>query len=46
VKLHGLEKSRALATEHTDRALAALRSLPGNAAFLNALVESMAQRRH
>jgi geranylgeranyl diphosphate synthase type II len=46
VKLHGLEKSRALATEHTDRTLAALRSLPGNAAFLNALVESMAQRRH
>jgi geranylgeranyl pyrophosphate synthase len=46
VKLHGLAKSRTLAAEHTDRALAALRALPGDAAFLTALVESMAQRQH
>lgn len=35
VKLHGLEKSRSVA---------ALRELPGDSAFLTALVESMAQR--
>lgn len=44
VKLHGLEASRKFAREQTDAALGALRSLPGDKAFLTALVESMAGR--
>lgn len=44
VKLHGLEKSRALAAEHTAQTLSALRALPGDSTFLAALVTSMAQR--
>ncbi|MBS0632360.1 MAG: polyprenyl synthetase family protein [Verrucomicrobia bacterium] len=44
VKLHGLEKSRALAANHTTQTLTALRELPGDNTFLTALVESMAQR--
>ena len=46
VKLHGLEASRRLAQEHSDAALAALGDLPGDPAFLVALVESMAARTH
>ncbi len=44
VRLHGLETARRLAREHSDAALAALRGLPGNPAFLLALAESMAGR--
>ena len=39
-----LETARRLAREHSDAALAALRGLPGNPAFLLALAESMAGR--
>ena len=44
VKLHGIETSRRLAQEHSQAALAALRSLPGDPAFLHALIASMADR--
>ncbi len=44
VKLHGLEASRKLAREHTATALASLSSLPGDKAFLSALIESLAGR--
>jgi geranylgeranyl pyrophosphate synthase len=44
VKLHGLENSRRFAREHTNDALAAFASLPGDKTFLTALVESMAGR--
>jgi geranylgeranyl pyrophosphate synthase len=44
VKLHGLERAREIAREHTSEALNALRELPGDTAFLAALVESMAAR--
>lgn len=44
VKVHGLEASQKFAAEHTTAALAALKQLPGDAAFLRALVESMATR--
>ncbi len=44
VKLHGLDASRRLAGEHTTAALGALKALPGDQAFLIALVESMASR--
>ena len=44
VKLHGLETSRRLAQQSSDSARAALRELPGDTAFLLALIESMAAR--
>ncbi len=44
VKLHGLDASRKFARQHTDTALKALASLPGDKTFLTALVESMAGR--
>jgi geranylgeranyl pyrophosphate synthase len=44
VKLHGLDASRRFAAEHTAAALAAFGELPGDNAFLAALVESMAAR--
>ena len=44
VKLHGLEASRRLAREHSDAAQTALRRLPGDPAFLLALVSDMAVR--
>jgi geranylgeranyl diphosphate synthase type II len=44
VKLHGLETSRRLAQEHSAAACAAFRELPGDTAFLVALVEFMAAR--
>ncbi|NBQ58662.1 MAG: polyprenyl synthetase family protein [Opitutaceae bacterium] len=44
VKLHGIETSRRLAHEHGQAAQSTLRSLPGDAAFLHALIESMAAR--
>jgi geranylgeranyl diphosphate synthase type II len=44
VKLHGLEASRRFATECTDRALAAIASLPGDTAFLRTLATTMAKR--
>lgn len=44
VKLHGLEASRKLARQHTDTTLGALTSLPGDKAFLAALIESLAGR--
>ena len=44
VKLHGLDVSRRLAGEQTDAALRAVQSLPGDTAFLNQLVATMAAR--
>ncbi|MBI5382856.1 MAG: polyprenyl synthetase family protein [Opitutae bacterium] len=44
VKLHGLDAARRMAHEQTEAALAALRSLPGDPAFLTALVRSMETR--
>jgi geranylgeranyl pyrophosphate synthase len=44
LKLHGLERSRQLANEHTDRAKAALTSISGDTAFLTALIDSMSHR--
>lgn len=44
VKLHGLDASRRIAAERTEAALAALHELPGDPAFLHALVQSMAVR--
>lgn len=46
VKLHGLDASRQLARRHTDDALTDLDTLPGDKAFLIALIESMAGRTH
>lgn len=46
VTLHGLDASRKFARQQTDDALASLRSLPGDPAFLTALIESMAGRGH
>ncbi len=44
VKLHGLAESRQLAQAHSAAARAAFRELPGDTAFLFALVDSMAIR--
>ena len=44
VKLHGLDASRRFAAEHSAAALGAFRELPGDPAFLHALVQSMAGR--
>lgn len=46
VRLHGLDRSRTLAAEHSAAALAALKSLPGDAAFLAAIVDKMSRRTH
>jgi len=46
VKLHGLDASRRFAREHSDAALGALRTLPGDTAFLAAMIETMAARSH
>lgn len=44
VKLHGLATSRRLAREHSDAAKHALVSLPGDGAFLLALIDSLVVR--
>jgi geranylgeranyl pyrophosphate synthase len=44
VKLHGLDASRRLADEHTAAVLDELAQLPGDTAFLAALVRTMAAR--
>jgi geranylgeranyl pyrophosphate synthase len=44
VRLHGLEASRELAREYTERAKAALSTVDGDKAFLTALIDSMANR--
>ncbi|MFM9080957.1 MAG: polyprenyl synthetase family protein, partial [Opitutaceae bacterium] len=44
VRINGLEASRRIAREHTAAALAALDRLPGDRAFLRALIASMAAR--
>ena len=44
VKLHGIESSRRLAKDHSDAALAALASLPGDKFFLTNLIGAMATR--
>ena len=46
VKVHGLDKSRAMIKTLTERALANLRSLPGATDFLDQLFSSMAARTH
>ena len=46
VKLHGIEASRRIAREHTASARAALQALPGDTAFVAALLESMMARSH
>lgn len=45
VSIHGLDTARQLATEETARAIAALRSLPGDPAFLLALADQMLGRK-
>lgn len=45
VSLHGIDAARRMAAEQTDAALAALRSLPGDTAFLLALASSMLERK-
>ena len=44
VSLHGIEASIKLARERTSEALAALARLPGDHAFLAALISSLAAR--
>jgi geranylgeranyl pyrophosphate synthase len=44
VSLHGLERARQLARQHTADALAAVSSLPGDTTFLVTLVESLVGR--
>lgn len=44
VKLHGLDDSRRFAAEHTAAARRALGSLPGDASFLDALIDSLVTR--
>ena len=44
VKLHGIETSRRFAREHSEAARAALHRLPGDRAFLEALIAGMAAR--
>lgn len=46
VKLHGLDRSRQLAHEHTARAKSALTAIAGDTTFLSALIDSMANRSH
>ena len=44
VKLHGIDAARRMAREQTERALAALRALPGDTGFLVCLTEAMTVR--
>jgi geranylgeranyl pyrophosphate synthase len=44
VKIHGLEKSRTFAADHTAQAQSALAATGGNVSFLSALIDSMARR--
>lgn len=44
VKVHGLEASRRFAREHTAAARDALAALPGDTAFLDALIDSLVNR--
>lgn len=44
VKLYGLAEARRLAHTHTDQAVAALQSLPGDDAFLTTLARQLATR--
>jgi len=44
VKLHGLDRSRQFALDHTHAALTTLAPLPGDKTFLTALIESLAVR--
>lgn len=44
VKLHGLAVARDFAATHTNRAIAALKSLPGDTAFLIALTRELVAR--
>ena len=45
VKLHGIDKAQIIATQHTQEAIDALRSLEGDTTFLVALTESMTKRK-
>jgi geranylgeranyl pyrophosphate synthase len=44
VKVHGLDESRRIARRYSDEAIAAFQCLPGDAAFLSALADSLASR--
>lgn len=44
VKLHGLEKSRSLAVEHSRQATAAITTLPGDTSFLQGLIDLLVAR--
>jgi geranylgeranyl pyrophosphate synthase len=46
VSVHGLEAARNLARERSDSAVASLKRLPGDAAFLSSLAESLLGRSH
>jgi hypothetical protein len=44
--VHGLEAARGIARRHSDSAVAAFRSMPGDTGFLASLAESLAARTH
>jgi geranylgeranyl pyrophosphate synthase len=44
VRLHGIEASRRMARDQTEAALRALATVPGDSAFLGALIRSMLER--
>jgi geranylgeranyl pyrophosphate synthase len=44
VKLYGIEASRQIASDHTREALAALAELPGDKAFLAAMIDTLVRR--
>jgi geranylgeranyl pyrophosphate synthase len=44
VTVHGLDRARRIAREHSDAAIAALRRLPGNTAFVTTLAEDLVGR--
>jgi geranylgeranyl pyrophosphate synthase len=46
VSVHGMDGARRMARERSDRAVAALRALPGDPGFLAALAESLVRRTH
>jgi geranylgeranyl diphosphate synthase type II len=46
VSVHGLEAARGIARRHSDSAVAAFRSMPGDTGFLASLAESLAARTH
>lgn len=44
LKLHGMEEAKHIAQKHTQQAVTAIASLPGNTEFLITLIREMAKR--